>query len=95
MSQNPTGSAAPLPCGGAEHFVSASGRQGNLPQVRRYAHPIETNRAQGSCEGTHAILCAIAEQNRMLCAMQAELERLAAALGAPPKKAAEGDCTCK
>lgn len=84
MSLNTTDAASstPMPCDCTEGFVSASARQGgdSTPQIRRYAHPIEKSRRVGRCEPMQAILCSLAGQNQVLCAIKAELDEVSAAL---------------
>ena len=84
MSLNTTGAggSTPMPCDCTEGFVSASARQGgdSTPQIRRYTHPIEKSRRVGRCEPMQAILCSLAGQNQVLCAIKAELDEVAAAL---------------
>ena len=56
--------------------VPASARGGPCtPEPRRYSHPIERRR-EGQCEPVQSILCALAGQNQVLCAMKAELDEI-------------------
>ena len=51
------------------------------PQVRRYAHPIARSTAQGEqCPALRSVLCALAGQNQVLCAMKTELDEILALL---------------
>lgn len=57
---------------------------------RRYSHPIERRR-EGQCEPVQSILCALAGQNQVLCAMKAELDEILALLEQQAETAG-GDC---
>lgn len=93
MSLNTTDAASsnPMSCDCTAGFVSASARQGgnSAPQIRRYVHPIETSRHVGRCEPMQAILCSLAGQNQVLCAIKAELDEVSAALETLLKTEAE------
>ena len=71
--------------------VPASARGGPCtPEPRRYSHPIERRR-EGQCEPVQSILCALAGQNQVLCAMKAELDEILALLEQQAETAG-GDC---
>lgn len=53
------------------------------PTVRRYAHPIvpcAPQRESDGCQAMQSILCALAGQNQVLCAMKSELDEILALL---------------
>lgn len=53
------------------------------PTVRRYAHPIvpcAPQRETEGCQAMQSILCALAGQNQVLCAMKSELDEILALL---------------
>ena len=53
----------------------------NQPQVRRYTHPIERSAQRAPrCEALQTVLCALAGQNQVLCAIKAELDEVLALL---------------
>ena len=71
--------------------VPASARSGPCtPEPRRYSHPIERRR-EGQCEPVQSILCALAGQNQVLCAIKAELDEILALLEQQAETAG-GDC---
>ena len=61
----------------------------NTPQVRRYAHPIETAPRAMPCSAMHSILCTLAGQNQLLCTMKAELDEILARLQEDPCQSSE------
>lgn len=73
-------------------YVSSSMRgDGENPEVRRWAHPIEAPQrrpAQNNCEPMQTILCALAGQNQVLCTIKAELDEIYAML----RDGAESGC---
>ena len=72
--------------------VPASARGGPCtPELRRYSHPLERRR-EGQCEPVQSILCALAGQNQVLCAMKAELDEILALLEQQTGTADSGDC---
>lgn len=48
--------------------------------IRRYSHPIEQRCRRIQCEPLQSVLCALAGQNQVLCAMKAELDEILARL---------------
>ena len=52
------------------------------PQMRRYVHPIvpAAPRQDGACPALQDVLCALAGQNQVLCAMKSELDEILALL---------------
>ena len=52
------------------------------PQMRRYVHPIvpAAPRRDGACPALQDVLCALAGQNQVLCAMKSELDEILALL---------------
>ena len=52
------------------------------PQMRRYVHPIvpAAPRQGGACPALQDVLCALAGQNQVLCAMKSELDEILALL---------------
>lgn len=71
---------------GGTRYVLSSMRGGvsmEASEIRRWAHPIETAQdrpGQNNCESMQAILCALAGQNQVLCAIKAELDEIYAIL---------------
>ncbi len=50
---------------------------GPIPKVRRWSHPIEVaQREERQCDAVQSILCALAGQNQVLCAIKAELDEI-------------------
>ena len=57
---------------------------GPTPEVRRWTHPIEVKPPQDGvqCGAMQTVLCALAGQNQVLCAIKAELDEVYALLRA-------------
>lgn len=75
---------------------------GPTPEIRRWAHPIEVRPSQGGtqCDAMQTVLCALAGQNQVLCAIKAELDEVYALLRAasengtfPQYEPEEGACS--
>ena len=60
------------------------------PQVRRYTHPIERSpQREPRCDALQTVLCALAGQNQVLCAIKAELDEVLALLEQQKTKPAD------
>lgn len=49
-------------------------------QIRRWAHPIEVKPQEEQCAPMQAIMCTLAGQNQVLCAIKSELDEIYALL---------------
>ena len=79
-------SAAPVPQTGQSDSAPAPQMRPSdssaAPQMRRYVHPIvpAAPRQDGACPALQDVLCALAGQNQVLCAMKSELDEILALL---------------
>ncbi len=66
---------------------------GPTPEIRRWAHPIEIAppRGGGQCDAMQTVLCALAGQNQVLCAIKAELDEVYAMLRCPGACPVDGE----
>lgn len=71
--------------------VPASARGGPCTPEPAALFPPYRARREGQCEPVQSILCALAGQNQVLCAMKAELDEILALLEQQAETAG-GDC---